>query len=174
MESDGAITHAQAEQARAAPLGLHIAQRVSAVAPWFQEEVRRELDKHFGSEEVHEAGLRVNTTLDLDLQQVANRAVAEGVAAYERRRGWTGKLENVLASGEALDSYRHPDWAVTAAPGDYIHALVTRGSRLRFRHASARRVRQAPILSFSPRTGNGPASATATRSPSPATSFSSA
>ncbi len=126
MESDGAITHAQAEQARAAPLGLHIAQRVSAVAPWFQEEVRRELDKHFGSEEVHEAGLRVDTTLDLDLQQVANRAVAEGVAAYERRRGWTGKLENVLASGEALDSYRHPDWAVTAAPGDYIHALVTR------------------------------------------------
>jgi penicillin-binding protein 1A len=126
MESDGAITHAEAERARAAPLGLHIAQPVGAVAPWFQEEVRRELDKHFGSEEVHEAGLRVDTTLDLDLQQVANRAVAEGLAAYERRHGWTGKLENVLANGEALASYRHPDWAVTAGPGDYVHALVTR------------------------------------------------
>ena len=126
MEGDGVITHAEAEHARAAPLGLRLAQPAGAVAPWFQEEVRRELDKHFGSEEVHEAGLRVDTTLDLDLQQVANRAVAEGVAAYERRRGWTGKLENVFASGETLDSYRHPDWAVTAAPGDYIHALVTR------------------------------------------------
>jgi penicillin-binding protein 1A len=126
MEGDGVITHAEAEQARAAPLGLRIAQPGGAVAPWFQEEVRRELDKHFGSEEVHEAGLRVDTTLDLDLQQVANRAVAEGVAAYERRRGWTGKLESALASGETPDSYRHPDWAVTAAPGDYIHALVTR------------------------------------------------
>jgi penicillin-binding protein 1A len=126
MESDRIITHAQAEQARAAPLGLNIAQPVGAVAPWFQEEVRRELEKHFGSEEVHEAGLRVDTTLDLDLQQVANRAVSDGVAAYERRHGWRGKLENVLSNGVTLDSYRHPDWAVTVGPGDYIHALVTR------------------------------------------------
>jgi len=126
MESDGVITHAQARQAREAPLGLHIVQPVSAVAPWFQEEVRRELEKHFGTEEVHEAGLRVDTTLDLDLQQVANRAVPDGVAAYERRHGWRGKLENVLSNDVTLDSYRHPDWAVTVGPGDYIHALVTR------------------------------------------------
>jgi len=126
MEADGAITHAEADQARAAPLGLRIAQPVSAVAPWFQEEVRRELDKHFGSEEVHEAGLRVDTTLDLDLQQTANRAVADGVAAYERRHGWHGNLENVLSDTVTLHNYRHPDWAVTAGPGDYVHALVTR------------------------------------------------
>ncbi len=75
---------------------------------------------------MHEAGLRVDTTLDLDLQQAANRAVADGVAAYERRHGWKGKLENVLAGDATLDTYRHPDWAVAAGPGDYIHALVTR------------------------------------------------
>jgi penicillin-binding protein 1A len=126
MESDGDITHAQAELARAMPLGLHIAPPEGAVAPWFQEEVRRELDKHFGSEEVHEAGLRVDTTLDLDLQQTANRAVADGVAAYERRHGWRGKLENVLTDTVTLDNYRHPDWSITANPGDYVHALVTR------------------------------------------------
>ena len=126
MESDGVITHAQAEQARLAPLGLRIAQPVGAVAPWFQEEVRHELEKHFGAEEVHEAGLRVDTTLDLDLQQVANHAVTDGVAAYERRHGWRGKLDNVLSEDVTLDNYRHPDWSVTAGPGDYIHAIVTR------------------------------------------------
>ena len=126
MESDGVITHAQAEEARAAPLGLHIVQPEGSVAPWFQEEVREELDKRFGSEEVHAAGLRVDTTLDLDLQQTANRALADGVAAYERRHGWKGKLENVLSGDVTLDTYRHPDWAVAAGPGDYIHALVTR------------------------------------------------
>ena len=126
MESDGVITHAQAEQARTAPLGLHIAQPEGSVAPWFQEEVRRELERQFGVEEVHEAGLRVDTTLDRDLQQVANRAVADGLAAYERRHGWRGKLENVLTSDVTLESYRHPDWGVTVGPGDYIHALVTR------------------------------------------------
>jgi len=125
MESDGAITHAQAEAARNAPLGLQMARPVGLVAPWFQDAVREELDKRFGAEEVHEDGLRVDTTLDLDLQTVANRSVVDGVAAYERRHGWRGKLENVLA-GATLESYRHPDWAVQAAPGDYVHALVTR------------------------------------------------
>jgi penicillin-binding protein 1A len=132
MESDGDITHAQAEAARQTPLGLHISQPESAVAPWFQEEVRRELEKRFGTEQVHEAGLKVQTTLDLDLQLTANRAVAEGVSAYERRHGWgplrsrPTKLENILASGVTLEDYRHPDWVMQYHPGDYVHALVTR------------------------------------------------
>jgi penicillin-binding protein 1A len=126
MESDGDITHAQAEEAREAPLGLHISQPDASVAPWFQEEVRRELEKRFGTDEVHEDGLRVETTLDLNLQQTANRAVLDGLATYERRHGWKGKLENVLANGLTIEQYRHPDWAVASGPGDYIHAVVTR------------------------------------------------
>lgn len=124
MESDGVITHQQAEQARQAPLGLHVSQPQMSVAPWFQEEVRRELEKKFGVEQVHEAGLRVDTTLDLDLQKTANKALADGLAAYERRHGWKGKLENVLANGSTLDDYKHPDWATASRPGDYVHALV--------------------------------------------------
>ena len=126
MESDGVITHAQAEAGRNTPLGLHLAQPAGTVAPWFQEEVRRELEKHFGVEEVHEDGLRVDTTLDMDLQETANSAVLDGMAAYERRRGWSGKLENILAAGANPATYRHPDWAVPPAQGGYIHALVTR------------------------------------------------
>lgn len=126
MEHDRIITHAQAEAAREAPLGLHLAQPAGSVAPWFQDAVRAELDNRFGSEEVHEDGLRVETTLDLDLQKVANRAVLDGLAAYEHRRGWTGHLENVLAAGGNLDTYKHPDWTIGYGPGDYVHALVTR------------------------------------------------
>jgi len=126
MESDKVITHAQAEAARNTPLGLHIRQPDTSVAPWFEEEVRRELDKQFGSDQVHEAGLRVDTTLDMDLQETANRAVDDGLATYERRRGWKGNLENVLLSGTTLDNYKHPDWAFAYKPGDYAHALVTR------------------------------------------------
>jgi penicillin-binding protein 1A len=125
MESDGMITHQAAQQARLEPLGLHVAQPEASVAPWFQEEVRRELEKRFGTEQVHEAGLKVETTLDLDLQQVANRAVADGLAVYERRKGWTGKLENVL-SGGSIEEYKHPDWAVVTPAGGYVHAVVTR------------------------------------------------
>lgn len=126
MESDGAITHAQAEQARQAPLGLHISQPEGTVAPWFQEEVRHELEKRFGADQVHEAGLRVDTTLDLHLQQTANHAIDDGVATYERRHGWKGHLENVIEEGQTLEAYRHPDWAIQYGAGDYVHALVTR------------------------------------------------
>lgn len=125
MESDGVITHKEADQARKSPLGLHINQPEMSVAPWFQEEVRRELEKKFGTEQVHEAGLRVQTTLDLDLQKAANKALSDGLAAYERRHGWKGKLENILANGTALDDYKHPDWATAWHAGDYVHALVT-------------------------------------------------
>ena len=133
MESDGAITHQQADQARKAPLGLHINQPEMSVAPWFQEEVRRELEKKFGTEQVHEAGLRVQTTLDLDLQKTANRALADGLAAYERRHGWKGKLENVLAGGTSLEDYKHPDWATVSHAGDYVHALVIEARPLEIR-----------------------------------------
>lgn len=126
MESDGVITHKQAEAARNAPLGLNISEPDQSIAPWFQEDVRRELEKRFGTAEVHEAGLRIQTTLDLNLQKVANQAVEDGLAAYERRHGWKGHLENVLAGGMKLEDYRHPDWATTAHPGDYVHAVVTR------------------------------------------------
>jgi penicillin-binding protein 1A len=126
MEQDGVISHLAAEQSRNEPLGLRISQPEASVAPWFQEEVRRELEKRFGTAEVHEAGLRVETTLDLDLQQTANRAVLEGLAAYERRHGWKGKLENALATGTSLDEYKHPDWAMRTGAGDWVHAMVTR------------------------------------------------
>jgi penicillin-binding protein 1A len=126
MEQDRAISHQQAEQARQAPLGLHVAQPEMSVAPWFMEEVRQELEKRFGAEQVHEAGLKVQTTLDLELQQTANRAVVDGLAVYERRRGWVGKQENVLTSGSTIEDYKHPDWAMKSGPGDYVHAVVTR------------------------------------------------
>ena len=125
MLEDGAITAEQASAAKAAPLGLRIEPPPNSVAPWFVEEVRRQLEKQYGAEQVHEAGLRVYTTLDLDLQQVANRAVLDGVASYERRKGWSGHLINIVMSGSDLESFRHPDWALPVPPGTYVHALVT-------------------------------------------------
>jgi penicillin-binding protein 1A len=133
MEHDKFISPAEAERAKEAPLGLHIAQPEMSVAPWFQEEVRRELEKRFGTEQVHEAGLKIQTSLDIDLQRTANHAVTDGLATYERRHGWSRKLENVLDSDPTLETYRHPDWAVQSKPGDYVHALVTSALPLEIR-----------------------------------------
>ncbi|WP_348266929.1 PBP1A family penicillin-binding protein [Edaphobacter sp. DSM 109919] len=125
MLQDGKITRAQADAAKSAPLGLHLEAPANSVAPYFVEEVRRQLEKEYGVEEVHGAGLLVYTTLDLGLQQAANNAVLDGTAAYERREGWKGNLRNVVLSGIDLESYKHPDWTQPIVKGSYVHGLVT-------------------------------------------------
>jgi len=124
MLEDGKISQEQANAAKDEPLGLHLAPPPNSVAPWFVEEVRKQLEQEFGPDEVHEAGLRVYTTLDLDLQKTANKAVQDGLAAYERRHGWKGNLQNVVLEGTDVDAYKHPDWSVEPDPGTYLHALV--------------------------------------------------
>ncbi|HZY63452.1 MAG TPA: PBP1A family penicillin-binding protein [Edaphobacter sp.] len=125
MLQDHKITRTQAEAAKKAPLGLHIEAPANSIAPYFVEEVRRQLEKEYGVEEVHGAGLRVYTTLDLGLQEAANKAVLDGTATYERREGWKGNLKNVVLSGLDMASYKHPDWTQPIERGSYVHGVVT-------------------------------------------------
>jgi penicillin-binding protein 1A len=125
MELNHKISPEQAVAAEAEPLGLRIETPPNSIAPYFVEEVRRQLEKEYGADVVHGAGLRVYTTLDLDLQKVANDAVLNGIAKYERRHGWKGNLQNVVLAGLDADAYRHPDWAQRVGPGDYVHGMVT-------------------------------------------------
>src|SRR5262249_61442686 len=81
MLQDGKITAAEAARAKATPLRLNILHENSP-APYFVEEVRRYLEKRYGSDQVQEGGLRVYTTLDLDLQKTATQAGLAGIAGY--------------------------------------------------------------------------------------------
>jgi penicillin-binding protein 1A len=124
MLEDGKITAQEATEARSRPVELKIARDPSSVAPYFVEEVRRSLENKYGTDQVHEQGLRVYTSLDMELQSAANQAVLDHLAAYERRHGWKRHLENVLSRGINLASYQHPDWEDQPEVGTYTHALV--------------------------------------------------
>ncbi|MGA7291834.1 MAG: PBP1A family penicillin-binding protein [Terriglobales bacterium] len=124
MLEDGKITAAQAEAAKNAPIVLNVQKDQNALAPYYVEEIRRYLEAKYGSDQVLEGGLRVYTSLDMDLQKAANQAVLDGLAAYERRHGWRGKLENVIAEGEKLGKYEDPDWDEEPDINGYTHALV--------------------------------------------------
>lgn len=124
MLEDGKITADQAADARSAPLALHLAHDPNSLAPYFVEEIRRYLEGKFGADQVHEGGLKVYTSLDVDMQQAANQAVLNGLAAYERRHGWKGHLENIVAAGLTLEKYFNPDWDDDPEVGAYEHALV--------------------------------------------------
>ena len=125
MLEDGKITAEQATVAKNKPVQLNLQKDPNSLAPYFVEEIRRYLEAKYGSDEVHEGGLRVYTTLDMDLQRAANRAVLDGLAVYERRHGWKSRLPNAIALGTTLDKFQHPDWDADPEVNGYTHALVT-------------------------------------------------
>lgn len=132
MLSNGKIGRKQYEQAAAVPLGLHVQRWNRQVAPYFVEYVRRLLLDKYGAEVVNTNGLRVYTSLDLPLQEIARNALRKGLREDDKRRGWRGAEKNILKRPErlengrvaTLETYTDPDWHAPVAPGSRINGLV--------------------------------------------------
>jgi penicillin-binding protein 1A len=125
MEEEGKITPAEEVATRKSPLGLHIQYPRNDLAPYFFEDIRKYLEATYGTEAVHERGLRVYTTLNLNMQRIANQSLRDGLHAYERRHGWKGNLPNVVRDNLGkLDTYEDDDWRHTIEKGSYVTGLV--------------------------------------------------
>jgi len=125
MAEEGKITPAEEQTAKNSPLGLHIQYPRNDLAPYFFEEIRKYLEFTYGTEAVHERGLRVYTTLNIKMQRAANQALRDGLHAYERRHGWRGSLPNILRDNLGkLDTYEDDDWRRTIEKGSYVTGLV--------------------------------------------------
>src|SRR6266404_70846 len=125
MEEEGKITPAEEANARKSPLGLHIQYPRNDLAPYFFEEIRKYLESTYGTEAVHERGLRVYTTLNIAMQRAANLAVRNGLHSYDRRHGWRGGLPNILKDNlGTLESYEDDDWRRPIEKGSYVTGLV--------------------------------------------------
>ncbi len=94
MVDDGAITQEEADAASAEPLTV-IDRRGSEFveAGYFSEEVRRELQRIYGSDQLYQGGLTVYTTMDPRLQDIAERSLREGLEAYDLRHGYRGPVD---------------------------------------------------------------------------------
>src|ERR1700720_1157040 len=126
MERDGKITTQQERGARLQPVNLNVQSPRNELAPYFVEEIRKYLESTYGTEAVHERGLRVYTTLNVAMQRAANTAVRDGLHAYERRHGWRGNLPNVIRDQHAsLQNYDDEDWHRSISKADYVNGLVT-------------------------------------------------
>src|SRR5271165_873296 len=125
MAEEGKITAAEEVAARKTPLGLHIQYPRNDLAPYFFEELRKYLESTYGTEAVHERGLRVYTTLNINMQRVANQSIRDGLHSYERRHGWRGGLPNILRDNLGnLNTYEDDDWRHPIEKGSYVTGLV--------------------------------------------------
>jgi penicillin-binding protein 1A len=94
MATIGAITQAEADAAKAEPITLAAKRDESQVfsAPYFAEEVRRELVQRYGEKAVYEGGLSVRTSLSPTLQAAADKALRDRLMGYDRKHGWRGPV----------------------------------------------------------------------------------
>jgi len=99
MAREGLITPAQAEAAKKEPLTIQLpVKRFNILAPHFSIYVRQQLVEMFGEDLVNRGGLKVITTLDLDLQ-----GQAECVARTQVKR-LSGGDPNIVIPPELLPS----------------------------------------------------------------------
>lgn len=70
-------------------------------APYFVEHVRRILEEKFGSSKLYRAGLKVYTTLNINMQESAQRAIKKNLLIADKRYGYRGPLGTVdITQGE--------------------------------------------------------------------------
>lgn len=85
MRRGGAINDADASLAKAYPLQLAERAESGDIAPYFVEWVRQELESHFGKR-LYDEGLKVYTSLDVDMQTASERALENQLQAIEAGR----------------------------------------------------------------------------------------
>jgi penicillin-binding protein 1A len=87
MHVTGAIADADWQAVRAEPVTLRDALRSEEpYGQYFKEQVRLEIVQQFGWERVYEGGLRVFTTIDIDLQKAAEPMLEEALVETEAKR----------------------------------------------------------------------------------------
>jgi 1A family penicillin-binding protein len=100
MRDSRVIDRATWEQAHRAPVHLKDALRhEEPYGQYFKEEVRKQLVERFGWQRVYQGGLRVFTTIDLDMQKIAEAEVARGLAEIEARQAKRNKKAAPAAEG---------------------------------------------------------------------------
>jgi penicillin-binding protein 1A len=125
MADERYITQAQADAAKAKPIVTRgQANQPPGVAPFFVEEIRKHLEQQYGAKVLYENGLSVTTTLDVKLQEAANRAIETGLRAYDKRHGWRRPARNVIAEHRTIDSVKDDRWNRPISAGDIVPAVV--------------------------------------------------
>jgi penicillin-binding protein 1A len=134
MRDDGKLAVASAEAWKAYPLQLSSHSDYTGVADYFVEEVRQQLDARFGAD-LYRVGLRIFTTLDLDIQLAAERALAIQLETIESGKPY-GRFphrsyrDDLAQRGEAvpggtdLTPYLQGAAVIMEAATGYVRAMV--------------------------------------------------
>ncbi|MFW6124397.1 MAG: penicillin-binding protein 1A [Acidobacteriota bacterium] len=110
MVEEKYITKQQAEEIKEKGLNvLPLHRQESEFATYFKEEIRRYLYNNYGAEALYHGGLRIHTTMDLKMQEYAEKALRKQVRELDKRQGWRDDKINCLNLNLSIESLSEID-----------------------------------------------------------------
>jgi penicillin-binding protein 1A len=143
MARYGKVTQAEADAAKAKPIKLvdtayYQSQPKSAVTDYPVEDIRKYLEDKYTTR-VAQGGLQVYTTIDVEAQKLATKAVRDHLRAYDKGQRWRSDYQSILVDDDnnpitdpkaiqsKMNIYKHPDWyGDDYETDDYVKGLVTK------------------------------------------------
>ncbi|MDP3236711.1 MAG: PBP1A family penicillin-binding protein [Myxococcales bacterium] len=129
MLEKGMITKVEHEEASKTEVSVFDVEDVfHEFAPYFTEEVRRDVVTRYGNPVLLNDGLKIFTTMDSEKQRAAQDSVLWGLLAVDKRQGFRGTLGNLATEKERAAFLAKADKAMGAeviTPGRSYVALVS-------------------------------------------------
>jgi len=135
--SQAEINAAKAKEIKLADTAYYQSLPKSTAWDYPVEEVRKYLEEKYTTR-VAQGGLKVYTTINVEAQKLATKAIREGLRNYDRGRGWRSNYQNILLdeSGQPitdgkeverkLTAFKQADWyGDEYEKGEFIKGLVT-------------------------------------------------
>jgi len=127
MAEEGYITAAERADAEAQEVKVFGLDDVfRETAPFYVEQVRRQVVERYGNERLLKDGLRVEMAMDLEKQRAAQAAVLKGLMEVDHRQGFQGPVDHVEgAARQALQDRLARAWpAGSLGQGEYAVGIV--------------------------------------------------
>lgn len=121
MTAEGYLTEEQSKKIYDQPLYLENLRTRENIAPFVVDHVRKYIEKKYGSDKLLQGGLKVYTTIDMDVQRTADIALKEGLRALDKRQGFRGRIGFKRLKSEPIQ------WGslhVMVKPGETFNAHV--------------------------------------------------
>ena len=136
--SQAEIDAAKAKPIKLADTAYYQALPKSTAWDYPVEEIRKYLEDKYTTR-VAQGGLKVYTSINVEAQKIATKAIRSGLRNYDKTRKWRSDYQNILIDSDGqpitdpkqidrtLTVYKHADWyGDEYEEGEYIKGLVTK------------------------------------------------
>lgn len=125
MAEEKLIPEKLAKEAIAKPIKLATKPQDKDFSAYFIEEVRKYIEQKYGYEGLYANGLKIYTTLDTHMQQIAESALRKGLHNLAKIHGWNDHLAHIdYKEISELSSVTFKEWEGTIKENSYVPALI--------------------------------------------------